>query len=699
MGDEIIDPWARGSNTPLINIPPVLTPGGDQPLQPSDATMIAPDASILPTVGAVTGGITSGLLYNAPKFMRNLPGPAGKVVGFVGTLIPSALGTAGGTVVGTALEQQLEGRGTLSAEGAQEILNNTATEVAYDSAGNIVMSLFGKTFTLAKDLVGNLQPVFPDARQAAQAFLQQYGGTLTGGQLLGGFREMIESFIHGPFTKKFFADQQTSVDEALMLATIELRQMAPGTPEFRATLGQINAELFEKFRNNPELISSELRQGLETVASQEVANSAFSAAMKETQRALSASVDPFYKKLADIGKGVKIDITDLTDLGKAARELSAKSEGFISLSTQMKALSRLGQQGSQIDLFTLHKMRSELSSLIMDAKNPMSQAGVKNLQELEQMMTVLDKTIDKHAAKIVGGNEALIKEYRDVTSFYKDVKSNMFGDIVTQSLVHSPKGLGEILFSNNSLKALSELKKSAKTAEKMSIESIAVQEGLQRGTPAFNKRVTEIAQNPTEFGALSSVQILNNVRQGYIEKFLSTPESILKWANQLKTNKQARGVLAGMFDDPAQIKFLENLANAARTGKNEVETSIGVRQMVIGGAAQSVVALGVAGYQLLDAEQQDKIAGLVGPAVLTATGLLLSQRQLARALTDPDAVNALAKLTDYRSKISGGAIAKLLEPLVRGGYFDDINNEEARQNALPNALQYSAPSLADPFAR
>lgn len=648
-----------------------------------DIPRLPADASMLPQVGAIAGGIYAGMRANAPQILRNLPGPL-KVPGrVIGTLVPSAVGTAGGTVIGTTAEQQIEGRNTLTVEGAKEILNNSSTEVLYDVGGNLVFKAAGKVWKIGGEATKGLRETFPDPRQAAQVFLNQYGGTLTQGQLLGGFRETIESFIKGPLTKKFFDNQQVSVDEALARATIQLRDMMPGTPAFRATLGQINAELFQKYGNNPQLSAE-----LSALSAGEAGSRAFSAAMKETQKALSDSVTPFYEKLAEKGKNINIDITALTDMGKAAKKLSDDTEGFIDLSEMMGSLARLGQKGSEVDLATLHKMRSQLAGKIIDAQNPFSAIGSKHLDEMTSLMSKFDNIIDGHAAKLSQGDAALLKEYKEITAFYKNSKKNMFGDTLTQAVIHSPDGVGKLVFDTSSLTALQELKKSVKIAETLTAESVAIQNGLQRGTKAFDDEVAKIKKDPTKYGALNSEQILNNVRQGYMQQFLSSPEKLLRWAKTVEKGSKERGVMYGLFSKE-QAQVLENIANAARVGKKGTEESIGIRQMVVGGTATSVIALGTGAFSVLSPEMQDKIADTVGPAAVTSLGLLMSQRSLARAMTDPDAVSALAKLTDYRSSITGGALFKtVIEPLVRGGYFDDINKaEEDERQATGSAMR------------
>ena len=159
---------------------------------------LSDDSSVLPTIGGVVGGV-AGALKGLPveKLAPVLDrfGVYGKVAGQALRLAPSAFGTALGTTVGTTAEQQLEGRETFSAQGWQEIVNNAATEVAWDVGGNLVIAAGGQVLKIPKAVTGKLQDTVTDARKAAQLFLAERGGTLTGGQLVGGFRGLLETFV------------------------------------------------------------------------------------------------------------------------------------------------------------------------------------------------------------------------------------------------------------------------------------------------------------------------------------------------------------------------------------------------------------------------------------------------------------------------------------------------------------------------
>ena len=652
---------------------------------------LSDDSSVLPTIGGVVGGV-AGALKGLPveKLAPVLDrfGVYGKVAGQALRLAPSAFGTALGTTVGTTAEQQLEGRETFSAQGWQEIVNNAATEVAWDVGGNLVIAAGGQVLKIPKAVTGKLQDTVTDARKAAQLFLAERGGTLTGGQLVGGFRGLLETFVQGPLTRKYFENQQTSVKEALSTAVQDLRNLVPGTPEFFAKLGQINTETLKNVVDRPELLN---------MTAENVGLRAFSESLKQAETALYTVGLPFYQALAARGKNIPIDITRLTELGTAAAAMAKKSAGFIDLSSKYAALSKLGGQGSEVTLDTLHSMRSQVARDLIDASNPLTSTKVKEgVKELRHMRSVIDKIINEHATKVIGSDKALLKEYTEQAAFYRQSQKDLWGESIKHSLLGAPEQLGKVIYDSTSLNGLSEVLKSAKKASELTAMEVATQEGLKRGTPVFKARVSQILKDPAKFGALSEDAILNNVRQGYISKFLSTPEGILKWADNLDKNAKQKAVARGLFGAD-QYKFMMSLKEAAQRGLVSTEAAQTVSRITVA----STTAVGVAGavaaanglLVALSPDQQETVKDALGDAALVAGSLVLSQRGLARMLTDKVSSDALIKFWNLKSPMAGGAFAKtVLEPLTRAGAFDGLIDTQTKE-----VIQQNAPVGISPF--
>jgi hypothetical protein len=715
MSDNFVDPKElfeqrqaaasmNAQNAPLIqpNQPtPQQAPSQmveDAWINPSDVALDK-NASFAPTVGAVVGGIyggTKGVPQLLQKATKGIPGVPGKVAQFATTLVPSLLGTGGGTVVGTVVEQQLEDRNTLDFDGLKEIASNTSTEMAFDAAGNLTFGIAGKTFKVSKDMLTKFSgglAIDVDPRRAAQAFISEYGGTLTGGQLIGGFREMFEGFVKAPWTKKYFEGQQRSLDTGMALAVADLQKMLPGTAEFREHVGNIGGQLFGEL-----VAKGTTKQGdelLMAAVNADAASLAFKDSVKATQQALSDAVAPFYKKLDEVGN-FPVDFSGVVKIGQDALELQRRNPTI----KAGEYLTLLAGDKTVKTFADVHLIRSHLVADIMDMSTKLRLGTGGSSTELKNMQKVLDQlddAMDVAAGKVVKGDKSLADEYREISMFYKESKRDIFGDTLTQSLVHSPEGVGKLLYGAGNLRLISEIKTSVDKAAQLTANRVALSEGLERGTPAFKKRVDQVMANPQQFNALDKTEIMNTLRQGYIAEFMASTDNIVKWANKFDSDQKFRGTAVALFkDNPKALDVLNKLSATVKYGKDQVDPSIGTRQMIVGSVATTgAVALTVLPqiFTNLDAVTKEKIVDALGPGVLTAGGLVLGTRGIAKALTDKQAVNALANLVNFNPKMAGGAVFKgILEPLMRVGAFE--GSEEAD---VTSAMSSAAPIQVDPL--
>jgi hypothetical protein len=111
---------------------------------------------------------------------------AGRTAGTMA--VRSMLGAGAGTLTGTVAKQKVDeimGKPMLLDAQLAEQLSNTATNMAIDSAGNVVFSLGGKAYKVAQEVIPKLGifdialPKVDQLKLQVQRLLQREGGSLT----------------------------------------------------------------------------------------------------------------------------------------------------------------------------------------------------------------------------------------------------------------------------------------------------------------------------------------------------------------------------------------------------------------------------------------------------------------------------------------------------------------------------------------
>ena len=635
--------------------------------QAQDGTNVESSSSALPMIGGTIGGLLAPFLV--PKPLQ----PAATAIGRVGqSTWPSVFGTGVGATLGSTLEQSLEGQSLTDPAVLQQIAEDAGEQMAWDAGGNLAFmggaKMFGlglqsvnstlKALGITRENFPNLNP--KEALQLAQKFLSQRGATLTAGQYSGGLRETIEGIVKGPFTSRLFSNQQDAVATALMKGVDELKTKIPGTPEYRAQLGLIG--------------DASWASGL-----------SFSEALKQANNAVKNTVKPFYEKLDARGYGIQVDVTKIKEAANKILRPTQGSELPLALKQNQELLALSNLTGKE-SLASLHAYRSQITADIMKHDNPYE--AVKPTVEKAQLIQIkkaLDEAIDDAAAKMMGGDAALVAEYRTVTDLVRESSENLFGETLKTALKNDPERVGKAIFADGNVKAILELRKAAKQASIATAEGKALSEGLERGSAEFARRVRVLRADPPA-GVLNESQILNNVRQGYIADMMDNPQAILKWANEIESNPNVRRTYKLLFEKD-QLKFLDDLANAARKGLAPTDRGVGLTFQTIGqfsGAGTLLFGPGIIAFTLND-ENKDDLAKAGLTSLLSGGALVLTQAQIAKAMTDKNAVDALAKLSKYSGrKTLGGAFSKMiLQPLYDAGVFDLQSFSETAQQQQP----------------
>ena len=610
--------------------------GGAQPSAPSGTDMTksvmspeykAQQESLLPELLGLGGGLLS--LTPAGRFI----GAGGPVVEALASrapalrpFLPSLIGSSVGTAVGTGLEQSLGGEFVPS-----QFAKNLAENAAWDVGGNLVFRVGGQAIQIGKEALQGLgigKNNIPDAQIAAQRFLSQSSqpqATLTRAQLLETPGSIAaERLARGGTGATIFGAQEQAVKNAVEEGKRNFFNKLDTDPEFNAVLGQGRSADY-------------------------AAGTAFTNAINRAFTSLKEQVDPFYQTLGQQGKNVPVDFSSIQKEAQqeldAASAISSTGRAGSALSEEVaKELKNIADIKGTIDFAQAHQYRSNLLSRIRELEQ--SEVRPTNLiRILKSTVKQLEDKMDE-GAKLF--DPTLKKEYDKISQLYKEGVSELYPQTVTKALQKNPERVGEHLFRVGNETEILDTIKAARRIETL----------------------TANTANP-----IKSDQILNSLRYGYLDGVLSTFESTAKLATDLDNPKFARSFNA-LFPDKNQQEVLRGMANAAKTIQKAEAPVAGLPSRTVGTGVQfaSLATGGTAAYLSLTPDQQEKLKDNVPASLITGGIILFTPRIMAKAMTDPAAVSALAKVTNP-TKISpaayGAAVTKLAAYWNNAGLFDN----------------------------
>jgi hypothetical protein len=612
---------------------------------------VPPSQSALPELGGLIGGLLSATPYG--RFV----GAGGRGVEFIASrfpalrsFLPSLFGSSVGTAIGTGAEQAITKEVVPSRFAA-----NLAENAIWDVSGNLVFKLGGDTVRLTKDVLQRLnlnKNEIPDASLAAQRFLAQSGeprATLTKAQLLQTPGQIAaERLARGGTGSTLFEAQEQAVRKAVESGKKNFFDKLDVDPEFTATLGTGASVDF-------------------------AAGSAFKGAIDKGYLALQAEVDPFYKALSTRGKNVTVDFSPIKKAAEkelaAAASMSETGKAASALTEEVaNELRMISDLKGSITFDQAHQYRSTLLSRIRELESQ-EVRPTNLLRILKATANQLETKMDD-AAKAL--DPALKQEYDKVSGFYKEAISDLYPQTIIKALRQNPERVGESLFRTGNETEVRDTIKAARRIETLTAKT----------------------DNP-----IKSNEVLNSMRYGYLNGMLSTFESTVKFANDLDNAKFARTFTA-LFPDKAQQDVLRGMANAAKLSQVGKET-FGVQSRTVGSVVQvaTLAGGGTAAFLALTPDQQDKLAENVPASVISAGVILLTPRLLAKAMTDPGAVNALAKVVGTQKvdpRVYGAALTKLSAYWNNAGLFDNdyiSAVQEAVGTRVPEGQRGSQPII------
>lgn len=540
----------------------------------------------------------------------------GALVGIPGTVL-GPIGSAAGSFVGGAAGEAVEQIVRDEPFSLKRVGMAGLEEAAWDAGGNLVIKGLGKTLRFGGDLLGFTKKDIPDANKAAQTFLEKQGSSLPASARTGSNLDAtLEGLVNTPATSDLFKNKQQEIATALQAGQKDVLKKFAASPEFEQAL-----------RNNS---SAQIASG-----------QVFQNFIKDGEKALSESVDPIYTRI--FSSAPKSNLIETTTGGApqvnmfsiknwATSELKdpqALTAGQRSILNEMKALP------PTVDFFTLHKMRSRWLAENRDKYASMgSEKDSRASGTISGVIKQFDNALDFSAGRTLPPE--LLKEYRTVTESYRKSIQSFQSDTINEAMIKSPEAVGSYLFANGNETTIKDVYKALATAGNL------------------NKK--------------SSSEVMNALRVGYLDALTGTPENMLKFSKDLEQNKAMQNTFNVLFGGTPQKEAIEAMNNAAKLGLVAPAKEAGFN-MATAGAMKSLAgtaALYGSGYIiLLNPEQQQQAKDNLPGVLVTAGGLLLSQRNLAKMLLDPKGAKSLKFMATAKDKLSSPtAFTKLvIEPM------------------------------------
>jgi hypothetical protein len=479
-------------------------------------------------------------------------------------------------------------------------------EAAWDAGGNLVIKGLGKTLRFGGDLLGFTKKDIPDANKAAQTFLEKQGSSLPASARTGSSIDaMLEGLVQTPITYDLFKNKQQEITNALMTGQKDVIKKFSVSPEFEQAL---------RSGSSAQKTSGEVLQNF----------------IKQGEKSLSEAVDPLYTK---IFKDTDSRVSMFSVKQWAQKELSDPAALTAGQKSILKEIETLPPQ---VDVNLIHKLRSRYLAENRDKyTNALgSEKDSRASKTITQLIDKLDGAMDFTAGRTL--KPATLAEYRTVTKTYREGIQGLQTDAIQQAMSKNPEEVGAFLFASGKETPINELYKSVAAAGTLSKKS--------------------------------SSEVLNALRVGYLDALTHTPENMLKFATDLEQNKAMQNTFNVLFGGTPQKQAIEAMNSAAKLGLIEPAKQAGLNMATAGAmkSLASTTALYGSGYIfLLNPEQQQKARDNFPEVMMTAGGLLLSQRNLAKLLLDPKGAKSIKFLSTAKDKLSSPtAFTKLVvEPM------------------------------------
>lgn len=579
------------------------------------------DQTALPAIFSITGGL-------AP-----LVAPQARVIRPIAQLgrgtalapyAPSLAGSTIGSVFGTVLEPALTGQDYMSSTFAGRLIGNIVENAVWDVAGNLTFQIGGKTFKAAKDAFKSGTAGTTDPRVAAQEWLSNRGATLTRGQLEDSATgRTLEKIARSGFGETALMRQQEGVSKAVSSGIQEVKDTLQTSAAFKLALASEEPFTRAAGENFQELIK---------LARDEFKN----------------KYRPFYDGLTQ-NNGVYVDLRSIKQAAQQEYDQLAKSKFKGAAAERKEVLDDVLAQDDFVEFGVAHDLRSNFSGAADDLTQPGKGTTTKGAAYTKYAAS-FEKAMDDAVlapGKVPGQfgtfqtplSKDTVDEYNRVKKLYSEGKKGLYNETIIEAMQLSKSKVGAYLADLSESEKFTDLFRAIST-----IDQYVQQQGKQ------------------------GIELLNDVKYSFLENNLSNPQKAAAFARNLAENKDLNNSFYKLFRSEAPQ--LKEILNAAQIGLEEGPAGSYFRNKVYGAAG--LATGGAFGYIALPDSAQNKISEAFPQIATTAGVFLLTPKIIARAVTDPQAMDALAGLAkaSQQPRYAGAAFGKTIDLLNKSGVID-----------------------------
>ena len=568
--------------------------------------------------------------------------------------LPSLIGSTEGAILGVSAEQALQGK-FATTETGKKILGTIVRNAAYDVGGILAFALGGKTLQIGSSTLQKLgikkSPLAGEgaaARVAAQELLSKHGATLTRGQLTGkeSLQEM-EALLESSSASNVFSERNNNFFKAINAEAMDIQAALAVSPAFKQVLTQ--------GRDPTQLAVGDRWQTVINAAEVE----------------MKSSLAPIYKEMQVKGDGFILDMKGMKQSAKQEWDQLAKSKFAGASADRKEVLEQILKQDDVIDFSTAHDLRSAWFTTALTAAYSKAAKAMGNQMDRVAVIT-FGNTEQKELARSLGlrggidskagirsgqyrtdsvdelakmnlpvteatiSNNPLLSRYFNAQRSYKAGLEGFYSDTMAAAIKASPSDVGSILFNTSKPERLRDVNKALVQAEKYAPGSA---KGLRQ-----------------------------ELQYGYLDQMFKSTDDLLNFAKKLKDDKDFSKTFSYLFTDPTTRKQVQELASAINVGVPPAAAGSIIRNKAI--TASTLLGVGGISYMTLSDEARTNID--LGRLGLQAGLIYFTPKLIARALTNKNAMDSLAKIATATKnpKFAGAITAKALQTLQDAGILD-----------------------------
>lgn len=549
----------------------------------------------------------------------------------------SLLTSSAGTAVGTgAQEVAYERAGTERDPFAQRLGGNLVENAIMDVGGNLVFSALGKIYNVSKDALKQIPGV--EGLVKAGSTIADFDAKQLAQEMLQKYGATLDRFqvAEGGAARTARGVAQSSFTARPILERSEQAVKQAVEKEKNALLDTVTTEAYDAQR-----VGSSVSDIV----------SAGDAKLKELTR-------PFYTSLSK-DTGVAVDFTPVKKYADSVIADASRTKGVTLSAKENQLINDIKVQNNSLDFGAAHDLLSSIKTRLRDARNG-AEPDSREIARLSQLEQQITKAMDTSASKL---NPELLAKYNETSTLYRESLNDLYSGTVQRLLKKDAEKVGDDIYAKGNVTAFQEVQQAVARAKKLD--------------PELNVQDT-----------------INGVRRGYLESVLKDFDSIGALKKTLDTDKKFSRtfdtVLTG--DQKTRVKAL---TNAAYYGSKQADNALPL--FMPAQQAQAVALTAGAGVYAFNPDVQSAVKDHPLSSLALIGGVTLGPRALAKAITNPDAVNALLGLNKPIGALKPAQVLKIFNELSKAGITEDDLNKPS--NAQPTGSPFSQEEINAEIAR